>query len=1013
VSHDPVEDLRAEIARGRVLAIVGAGVSIQATGGNRLASWIGLLEDGVDRCLAVAGSLPDGWGDRVRAEIRSGDMDDLLSAAEKISRKLGAPDGEYRRWLRETFESLNATDPSVLEALRDLGIPLATTNYDGLLEEVTGLDPVTWREGAAVERVVRGDDRAILHLHGYWKNPESVILGIRSYEEVLGDAHAQNVLRALRTVNTLLFVGCGEGLADPNFGALLRWTQEIFVGSEYRHYRLCRVSERDDLQRKHPPEERIHVLPYGPNFSDFAPFLRSLRPAVTKTDRKEEEKPSPSLAEGRPFRLPPLPRCFGRGKEVEDLVATLLTDSPPPVPILGGPGIGKSTVTLAALHDARVAKRFGARRYFVRCDSARSREALVGEIATTLRIEPGPNLEERLLLDLESASAVLALDNTETPWDADTTAVEDLLSQLGGIPVLALIASIRGEQRPPGPTWREAIRVGPLNLDPARRAFLAVAGERYRNDPDLDRLLEAVDRLPLAVTLLAHQAEGEPDLSGIWKRWQEERVALLRRADGKERLTNLEVSLELSIQGPRMTDPARHLLSFLGILPDGVAREDVPALLPEEGEAAASTLRRVGLVLSDDPRLRVLAPVREYVRKTYLPADEDLERIIGFYLELAILGDKAGWEGGTEAIQRLTPEIGNLEAIMLHGLASPDPKPAILAALSMGEFSWVTGLGTTVLLERARGAAQPLKDGTLEARCLVKIGDIALYRSDPDDARQRYEEALPLCKRVGDLFGQAYCIQRLGDIALRRSNHDDARQRYEEAIPLYERIGDLPGQANCIKGLGDIALYRSNHDDARQRYEEAIPLYKRAGDPLGQANCIRSLGDIALFFRSDHDDACQRYEEAIPLYKRAGSLLGQANCIQGLGHAALNRSDHDTARERYEEAIPIYKRVGDLLGQANCIQGLGDIAWARSDRDTGQRLFREALGLYELLQEPSSIGETHLRLARAALTPEERREHIEAAREASTRIKRPDLVKKLDEEFGETKGDDPPAAPLP
>jgi hypothetical protein len=42
----------------------------------------------------------------------------------------------------------------------------------------------------------------------------SVILGIRSYEEVRGDAHAQTMQQAIRSLKTLLFVGCREGLLD-------------------------------------------------------------------------------------------------------------------------------------------------------------------------------------------------------------------------------------------------------------------------------------------------------------------------------------------------------------------------------------------------------------------------------------------------------------------------------------------------------------------------------------------------------------------------------------------------------------------------------------------------------------------------------------------------------------------------------------------------------------------------------------------------------------------------------
>jgi hypothetical protein len=78
-------------------------------------------------------------------------------------------------------------------------------------------------------------------------------------------------------MRTLLFVGCGEGLEDPNFGALLRWTRRVFAGSEYRHYRLALTNEVAAIQAKHPPEERIFVLPYGTQYSDLGGFLRSLR----------------------------------------------------------------------------------------------------------------------------------------------------------------------------------------------------------------------------------------------------------------------------------------------------------------------------------------------------------------------------------------------------------------------------------------------------------------------------------------------------------------------------------------------------------------------------------------------------------------------------------------------------------------------------------------------------------------------------------------------------------------
>ena len=91
------DDLKNEIARGQTVVIIGAGVSISATNRHKCASWTGLLHNGVDRCVEL-NRLPPTMTDSLRSQIDSGDMDLLLSAAEVVSKKLGAPgDGEYRR----------------------------------------------------------------------------------------------------------------------------------------------------------------------------------------------------------------------------------------------------------------------------------------------------------------------------------------------------------------------------------------------------------------------------------------------------------------------------------------------------------------------------------------------------------------------------------------------------------------------------------------------------------------------------------------------------------------------------------------------------------------------------------------------------------------------------------------------------------------------------------------------------------------------------------------------------
>lgn len=278
MSHLLIDDLKQAIRERDAVLFVGAGVSIASVDPSQrpLASWTGLLENAVQRVEDLRITVPAGWNDRQLGAIRSGDMEEMLSAGEHVTVKLRRS-GELRPWLNDTAGRFTVTEPSVLEAIRDLELPIVTTNYDGLLEAVTALPAVTWKNSPRVERVLRKHEKAIVHIHGFFQDPDSVILGTRSYVAITQDEHTQTVMRSLRTLTTLVFVGFGAGLQDPNFGAFLEWSGRVFAGSQYRHFRLALDSEAAALQREHPSEQRIFVVPYGSSHADLAPFLRSLK----------------------------------------------------------------------------------------------------------------------------------------------------------------------------------------------------------------------------------------------------------------------------------------------------------------------------------------------------------------------------------------------------------------------------------------------------------------------------------------------------------------------------------------------------------------------------------------------------------------------------------------------------------------------------------------------------------------------------------------------------------------
>ena len=317
-----------------------------------LASWTGLLHHGVTYCEQwVKADLPRGWSRAVRAEINVGDCGSLIGAGTKIEEKLKAPEGLYITWLQSSVGALKIVDDSVLAAIAALGLPIATTNYDRLLETITSQPAVNWTQSHKVQPILRGDEKGIIHLHGDWDDPKSVVLGHRTYAAVERDPHAQAILREIFSSRTVLLVGFGGGLSDPNFGPLLKWVAEAFASSTYPHFLLCLEKDLKSLELAHP----IQPLDYGKTHADLAPFLRSLAPP--------RKGPPPGLSPPGTngprllINFPRNPGFLGREDELTRLHAALSGSGSGPVGIrpagsaraaglIGMGGIGKTQLAV-------------------------------------------------------------------------------------------------------------------------------------------------------------------------------------------------------------------------------------------------------------------------------------------------------------------------------------------------------------------------------------------------------------------------------------------------------------------------------------------------------------------------------------------------------------------------------------------------------------------------------------------------------------------------------------------
>jgi hypothetical protein len=142
--------------------------------------------------------------------------------------------------------------------------------------------------------------------------------------------------------------------------------------------------------------------------------------------------------------LPSNPKIFhGRESEMDDIL-NILGQEAPRIAILGGGGMGKTTLARTALHHPDVSSRFE-QRFFVSAESATTSIELAGLIGLHIGLNPGQDLTKPVIHYFSKQSlCLLVLDNLETVWEPIQTrdGIENFLSLLTDLDHVALMVCV-------------------------------------------------------------------------------------------------------------------------------------------------------------------------------------------------------------------------------------------------------------------------------------------------------------------------------------------------------------------------------------------------------------------------------------------------------------------------------------------------------------------------------------------------------------------------------------------
>jgi len=173
---------------------------------------------------------------------------------------------------------------------------------------------------------------------------------------------------------------------------------------------------------------------------------------------------------------------------------------------------------------------FGDLRWFVSCEGIFNADGLRSALANAFKLDEKAFLPSlRRLTSLIKSDILLTLDNLETPWEpkANRPAVEELLLQLTDVPGLSLVITLRGAERPFDiPRTRPFLPpLSSLDYEASIQTFTSIS-DVQEDAPGLRELIQVTDGLPLAITLMATQAQ-YVSCELLLSQWNNKRTAML------------------------------------------------------------------------------------------------------------------------------------------------------------------------------------------------------------------------------------------------------------------------------------------------------------------------------------------------------------------------------------------------------------------------------------------------------------------------------------------------------
>ncbi|PYS71338.1 MAG: hypothetical protein DMF69_10710, partial [Acidobacteria bacterium] len=188
------------------------------------------------------------------------------------------------------------------------------------------------------------------------------------------------------------------------------------------------------------------------------------------------------------------------------------------------------------------------------------------------------------------------------------------------------------------------------------------------------------------------------------------------------------------------------------------------------------------------------------------------------------------------------------------------------------------------------------------------------------EALAKYQEALLLTDRAGDLQLKAIVLNRIGRNFFSSGQYQKALDHHQQALQLARTASDHQTEATALTYIGDSYRLTTENEKAADTLIKAVQGWQSLQDRRGEWRALNILGRV-YFQMGDQYRSISCFDQALQLSRTLSDKSQETETLGGMGLSYYTVGENEKAAEIWKQELALI-RSGNLTSRESSVLGM-------------------------------------------------------------------------------------------